>query len=732
MKILETLNPQQREAVTAPLVPVLVLAGPGSGKTRVLTHRIAYLIGEKGVRPETILAVTFTNKAAREMQARVQDLLGPAASDRTRGALNLGTFHAFGAGVLRREASRLAISREFVIYDSDDQLRVVKQAVEDLSLDPKQAQPTKLHAAISNAKNELIRPSDYAADTYFGEIVQRVYERYQALLLANNAVDFDDLLMYPVRLLREFDDLLRQYRARYPHLLVDEFQDTNSAQYALLRLLAGDEPHLFVVGDADQSIYRWRGADYRNVQRFERDYPQARLILLEQNYRSTQTILDAASAVIDRVSGRKEKRLFTERGHGAPIVIHETYDESDEARFVLDTISQLTMMGEAEPGDCAVMYRTNAQSRALEEAFLHAGLPYRLVGAQRFYGRREVKDVIAYLRVIHNPADNVSLLRVINTPSRGIGEKTVEALLESADRFGGSPGEFLLALAEDAELPAADPLDARAKGALSDFAYMLASWVEGLDRVALGELLDRVLAEVDYRDYVEDGSAQGADRWENVLELHRVAEEFGGMGLATFLEHVALVSDQDTLTENLNAPILLTLHAAKGLEFPVVFIVGLDEGVFPHQRSFDDPEEMAEERRLFYVGVTRAKERLYLLRAFRRRLYGSSSVSEPSRFLDDIPADLVKGNSVSTAQQRQASYRRQTRWEPATQAPVEPVEARYRAGMRVVHPTFGEGIVMDSRVDRQDEEVIVAFEENGIKHLLASLAALEIQHDARN
>lgn len=304
--------------------------------------------------------------------------------------------------------------------------------------------------------------------------------------------------------------------------------------------------------------------------------------------------------------------------------------------------------------------------------------------------------------------------------------------MESADRFGGSPGEFLLALAEDAELPAADPLDARAKGALSDFAYMLASWVEGLDRVALGELLGRVLAEVDYRDYVEDGSAQGADRWENVLELHRVAEEFGGMGLATFLEHVALVSDQDTLTENLNAPILLTLHAAKGLEFPVVFIVGLDEGVFPHQRSFDDPEEMAEERRLFYVGVTRAKERLYLLRAFRRRLYGSSSVSEPSRFLDDIPADLVKGNSVSTAQQRQASYRRQTRWEPATQAPVEPVEARYRAGMRVVHPTFGEGIVMDSRVDRQDEEVIVAFEENGIKHLLASLAALEIQHDARN
>ena len=729
--MLDELNPQQRTAVTAPLGPVLVLAGPGSGKTRVLTHRIAHLIDAEGVRPKRVLAVTFTNKAAREMQSRVESLLGPAAADRARSGLTLGTFHAFGAGVLRREAGRLPLSREFVIYDTDDQRSVVKQALEELNLDPKRNQPNKIHAAISNAKNELIGPSDYAVDTYHGEIVQRVYDRYQALLLANNAVDFDDLLMYPVRLLREHPDLLHSYRDRYRHLLVDEFQDTNSAQYALLRLLAGGEnPDVFAVGDADQSIYRWRGADYRNVQRFERDFPDARVILLEQNYRSTQTILDAATSVIDRVPGRKEKRLFTERGHGAPIVVHEAYDESDEAQFVLDTIARLTSTGQADPGDCAVMYRINAQSRELEEAFLRAGLPYRLVGAQRFYGRREVKDIIAYLRVIHNPSDDVSLLRIINTPSRGIGPKTVEALLEAAERYGDAPGPFLLALSKDPELPAAQDLGTRAKGALLDFAEVFARWVQASERTALGELVDRVLKDIDYRGHLEDGSDEGLERWENVRELQRVAEEFGELGLTTFLEHIALVSDQDTLTENLNAPILMTLHAAKGLEFPIVFIVGLDEGVFPHQRSFEDPEEMAEERRLFYVGVTRAKDRLYLTRTFRRRLYGTSSVSEPSRFLDDIPADLIKGNSVGSQQQAEAGYRRQTSWKPSRPKRSEPVEPRYRPGMHVVHPTFGEGIVMESRPDHDDEEVIVAFEDEGIKHLLASLASLEVQQEA--
>lgn len=726
MDILKELNKQQHEAVTAPSGPVLVLAGPGSGKTRVLTHRIAYLIDGKGVEPRSIMAVTFTNKAAREMRGRVQELLGPALSDLSPAGLSLGTFHAFAARLLRREADHLPLTRDFVIFDTDDQRSLIKQALTDLNLDSAQYQPVKIHAAISSAKNELVRAADYVADTYFGEIVQRVYVRYGELLRGNNAVDFDDLLFDSVRLLRENGDLREAYRQWFQHLLVDEFQDTNSAQYALLRLLSGDRPDLFAVGDADQSIYRWRGADYRNVRRFQRDYPQAIVVKLEQNYRSTQTILDAATAVINRVPGRQPKRLFTRRHGGAAIVIHEAYDEGEEARFVLDTIAQLTARGKASPGDCAVMYRTNAQSRTLEEAFLKAGLPYRLVGAQRFYGRREVKDVIAFLRLVHNPSDDLSLRRVINTPSRGIGQKTLEALYQAAEESSLSAGALLTKLGRAPGGELAEAFGSRALGVLTDFGAMLAGWLELREESALAELIDHVLADSGYRPYVDDGTEEGTDRWENVLELKRVAEEYGQVDLSAFLEHVALVSDQDTLTEGLDAPILMTLHAAKGLEFPVVFIVGLDDGVFPHQRSFDDPEEMAEERRLFYVGITRAEDRIYLVRSFRRRQYGSSTVSDPSRFLDDIPADLAEGNWVAPATQGEAIFHRQTAWEAGEQ---EPVEAQYRAGMHVLHPSFGEGIVMESRVDHLDEEVIVAFSDSGIKHLLASVAPLEVQDD---
>jgi DNA helicase-2/ATP-dependent DNA helicase PcrA len=728
MQALQSLNPQQRQAVTAPSGPVLVLAGPGSGKTRVLTHRIAYLIQAQDASPDSILAVTFTNRAGREMQARVADLLGVAASEGGRTGVSLGTFHALAARMLRRHASHLPFGREFIIFDADEQRDLVKRALIDLDVDPKQVQPARVQNAISSAKNELVEAGDYPTDSYFAEIVQRAYQRYQARLLAANAVDFDDLLFYAVRLLRQHDSIRQGYHHTTRHILVDEFQDTNSAQYAMLRLLAKSQPDLFVVGDADQSIYRWRGADYRNVHRFERDYPDAQVVLLEQNYRSTQIILDAATAVIDRLPGRKPKRLFTERAGGASIIVHEAYDESDEALFVIDTIAELTMRRVAGPGDCAVMYRTNAQSRVLEEAFLRAGLPYRLVGAQRFYGRREVRDVIAYLRLIHNPADEVSLLRVINTPPRGIGPKTIELLQAAAARAGQSAGAMLLALGRDPQ--AAQPgLDSRAQAALADFGALLARWVERKADVPVDELVERVLADADYRSYIDDGSDEGVDRWENVQELLRVAQEFAELGLLGFLEQVALVSDQDTLTEGLDAPILMTLHAAKGLEFPIVFIVGLDEGTFPHQRSYDDAEEMAEERRLFYVGITRAMDRLYLVRAFRRRQYGSSSVSEASRFLLDIPADLTEGNWSSGTTVNEAVFVRQTRWDPA---PATAVEAQFRAGMHVVHPNFGEGIVMDSRVDHDDEEVVVAFSEAGVKRLLASMAQLEVQgdHDA--
>ena len=718
MDLLEGLNPQQRQAVTAPPGPTLVLAGPGSGKTRVLAHRLAYQVRHLGVPAAALLAVTFTNKAAREMTARVESLLGAGRLQAT-----LGTFHALCARMLRRETAALPFWRDFVIFDEADQLTIVRQALKALQFDPKQVQPGKVLGAISAAKNELIDAPDYAAGSYFGEIVRRVYADYQQRLRQNNALDFDDLLLEAVRLLRDQPQVLAQSRARYPHILVDEFQDTNSAQYALLRLLAGSEPDLFAVGDPDQSIYRWRGADVRNVRRFQEDYPQAQVILLEQNYRSTQTILDAAMAVIDRQGGRRRKQLFTERGAGQTLTLHEAFDEADEARYVVDTLERLHRSGEATLGGCAVMYRTNAQSRLLEEAFFEAGLPYRLVGAQRFYGRREIKDAIAYLRLVQNPDDQVGLLRVLNTPPRGLGDRTVETLLATADRAGLSPGAVVLDLARGADSEYQGVFAGRARTALEIFGRQLAGWRALREGADLAALLDRVLGDIAYRAYLDDGTEQGAERWANVLELRAAAQGFGDLGLTAFLEQLALVSDQDTLTESAEAPTLLTVHAAKGLEFPVVVVIGLDQGVFPHARSLPDPEALAEERRLFYVALTRAQDRLILVRAFRRTLFGASDVNEPSEFLQDLPAHLTDGPSPARQTRAQSSYTQQTRWTPTLRAPAAP---RYREGMRVAHPVFGEGIVLDSRLAHDDEEIVINFEGKGVKHLAASLARLQV------
>jgi DNA helicase-2/ATP-dependent DNA helicase PcrA len=624
--------------------------------------------------------------------------------------------------MLRREAGHFPFSRDFVIFDDDDQLSLMRQVIKEMNLDPKQIAPGRVLGMISRAKNELIEPVDFAANSYIGEVAKRAYDRYQHQLLQNNALDFDDLLLFAVQLLRDHEDVRLAYRRRFPHVLVDEFQDTNTAQYQWLRHLAGDHPDLYAVGDPDQSIYRWRGADVRNVRRFQEDYPQARVFLLEQNYRSMQTILDVAMGVIDRAPGRQRKQLFTDRGKGQLATIHEAYDEADEALYVLETIVTGAASKEWALGDVAVMYRTNAQSRSLEEVFLRHNLAYRLVGAQRFYGRREIKDLIAYLRLIHNPSDQVSLLRVLNTPPRGLGTKTIEILLALAEEKRIRASSIL----ED--LSGREPIFRQAFGsrpasALADFGMRLAAWRLLAASSPVATLLETVLHDVHYREYIDDGTEEGEDRWANVEEFLALAQEDPEVDLGVFLENVALVSDQDTLANAQAAPTLLTLHAAKGLEFPVVFIVGLDEGLLPHQRSYDDPEAMAEERRLFYVGITRAMNRLFLVRAFRRHAAGTSSLTEPSRFLDDLPADRIDGGAPTRLTRARAVYERQTRWEGRTPTTIEAI---YRAGMRVRHPSFGEGMVLESRIADGEEELTVQFELCGLKWLAASLANLEI------
>ncbi len=1086
MDFLDKLNAQQRKAVTAGMGPVLVLAGPGSGKTRVLTQRVAYLIATEGIRPYRILAVTFTNKAAREMQDRVEKLLGPQATE----GMMLGTFHSVCARLLRRESEHLPLESNFVIFDADDQERIVKGIIKEFNLNEKLYRAASVHAAISNAKNELIDAENFPITNYRDEVVKRVYTEYQKRLIASNAVDFDDLLMYTARLLEDNPAVREKYARRFEHVLVDEFQDTNLAQYTLLKHLASAHHNIFVVGDPDQcfpagtkistpkgkkrietlktgdivmaasgrgstlqakvnhvgkrpfkgelvkvatkgglsflatpnhilfarlglesesqyvylmyrkdkgyrvgvasharsdgvspdlqiglrvrgnaenadkiwvlkvcksrdeahywesffsfsygipttvlhvrgrrmrmsqeyinrlyseidtssnaenlledlqmdskyphyipqgtfrnvvnlryfgdgrctqesswhahrvdlwssdanlakklkslgynprirsrdnwrigvnrlqyedvqeaaqklsddangadivvgafltdkgksaiaprfnllpashlhptmilaiekdgkiiedvitevereqyngnvydfevdnlhnyiangvvvhnSVYRWRGADWRNVQRFEQDYPESQVILLEQNYRSRQTILDAAMSVIDRAPHRRKKKLFTERGTGEKIYFYEAPDDYSEASFVVDSIAQLVASGDFEPGDCAVMYRTNAQSRLLEEAFLQARLPYKLVGAQRFYGRREVKDIISFLRLIHNPADEASLDRVINVPPRGIGDKTLLTLHTVARQNNIAPGAVLLDLARGSDSPYWSSFTGRAALPLADFGGVFAGWISAAPALTVSELFDRIVTDLNYKAYIDDESEEGEDRWQNVQELRRLALEYSTRILEEFLENIALVSDQDTLKENINAPTLLTLHAAKGLEFGAVFLVGLDDGIVPHSRSFDEPEGMEEERRLFYVGITRAKDRLYLVRAIQRGGRGFSEETFPSRFLDDIPTDLLVGKSRTGRGMRGRAP--ESLWVTSSRTPqAAPVkESKFRAGTRIKHSTWGDGIVIDSRIQDDDEIVDVVFESVGIKRLSASLANLKV------
>jgi DNA helicase-2/ATP-dependent DNA helicase PcrA len=703
--ILETLNSAQREAVEAAEGPILVVAGPGSGKTRVLTHRVAYLIKHYGVSPYRIMAVTFTNKAAREMKERLHRLLG-----RQLRQITIGTFHATCVRILRREAQHLPYDRNFIIYDDGDQFSLIRQCLKELDLDEKTFSPRAIQNAISKAKSQLIGHQEYVPPSYKHEATSRVYRRYQQLLLQNNALDFDDLLMVTVQVLRQEEDVLQKYQRLYQHILVDEFQDTNIAQYTIVKLLAGEHHNLFVVGDEDQSIYSWRGADFRNVQRFREDYPDVQVILLEQNYRSTQIILDVAHNVIAHNVQRVAKDLWTQNEPGMPVTSHEAYDEEEEAQYVLQEIRGLVAEDGYQPGDFAVMYRTNAQSRALEEVFVRAGVPYKLIGATRFYERREIRDVLAYLRVIHNPRDAVSLYRIINVPRRAIGRKTMDQLEAWAESKEVSLFEALKLLREEEDVP----LGARGHRSLLGFWELMEELIAAGRSMNVLELLDLALERTGYAEYVRDGSDRGQDRWENIKELRSVAQEYAHLpaeeSLTAFLEDVALVSDVDNLDEEVKAPCFLTLHMAKGLEFPVVFIVGLEEEILPHSRSMETPEELEEERRLCYVGITRAKERLYLLHTFRRTLFGRDELSEPSRFLHDIPSHFLQGRGDTGPHTLRAR--------PVT-------AARFSAGDRIRHPQFGEGIVLNSKLLGDDEEVTVVFETLGAKRLLTAFTDLE-------
>jgi DNA helicase-2/ATP-dependent DNA helicase PcrA len=739
--ILSDLNSPQREAVTAVEGPVLILTGPGSGKTRVIAHRIAYLVDVAGVAPWRILAVTFTNKAAREMRTRVEAHLGEVAND-----VALGTFHSLCARFLRIDGHRIGLERTFNIYDDLDQMALIKRVVEELGVDTRRVKERAVLSTISRAKSELVSAYDFASTTrdWYSEIVARCYERYQHLLAENNAVDFDDLIMRFVMLLQEDGEMREKYSGRFVQVLVDEFQDTNVAQYQLARTLAKRHGNVCVVGDPDQSIYSWRSADIRNIMNFERDFPETKIVLLEQNYRSTQTILDAAHAVISTARERKQKSLWTDAGAGEPVVAYEAFDEMDEATYVAKEIAALLQNGHAHR-DFAVMYRTNAQSRAVEEALIRAGIKYQLIGATRFYERREVKDVLAYMRLAHNPFDVVSFDRVVNVPGRGIGDRTATQLDAWAARLGVPVYTALQVLAAQQGAREGDgarferhPIATRQAGALVEFLELVDELGAIASKNNVSTLIDAVLERTQYRRwlYSEFEENEAEERWLNVQELRNVAAEYDGLapehGLASFLEDVALITDQDEMKDDDGGGkvTLITLHSAKGLEFPVVFMIAMEESVLPHMRSFDDPAQMEEERRLCYVGMTRAKERLYLLRAFRRYGMGGSQHNPPSRFLRDIPAALLASKS-SLGDAEAPSQRGSLRYRPAppsraAEAEEAPGEPQFSGGERVRHPRFGEGVVVACVVKGDDQELTIAFKgEAGIKKLMLSFAPLE-------
>jgi DNA helicase II / ATP-dependent DNA helicase PcrA len=745
--LLAGLNPVQREAVTAPPeVPLLVVAGAGSGKTRVLTNRVGWLIGEHRASPFALLAITFTNKAAGEMKERVGTLVGPVAH-----RMWVSTFHSACARILRREAAQLGIRSSFSIYDQSDSVRLVDYVRRDLNLDPKRFPPRRLASQISALKNELVT-ADQALDRAAGPSERRVaevYREYQRRLLDASAADFDDLLLLAVRLFREHPDVLERWRKRFRHVLVDEFQDTNGAQWELVRLLAEEHRSVMVVGDQDQSVYKFRGADYRNLMRFEEAFPEATVIVLEQNYRSTQRILDAANAVILNNAARRPKHLWTEQVGGELITRYHAQDEHDEAAYLAHEIARLTDTEGYNYSDVAVFYRTNAQSRVIEETLVRAGHPYRVVGGVRFYDRREVKDTLAYLRALVNPDDEVSWRRIVNVPKRGVGDTSVGKVSAYAQEHGMTFRDAL-------HRADAAGVSGKALGGIRDLLDILAE-VEGAAGVGVAPVVQAVLEDTGYLAELEaERSIEAESRLENLQELVGVCREFddalesgdvaGLAGIASgsgdgetaavpdgldrvqaFLEAVSLVTDLDDIEGEKRTITLMTLHSAKGLEFPVVFLTGLEDGVFPHMRSLGEPDELEEERRLCYVGITRARERLYLCHAWSRMLFGRTDFYPPSRFLDEIPEELVE----VLGEDRPVGGGRGAHREAVVSAALASNAGRaarlpgLRVGDDVGHDTFGEGVVLDVIGEGEKAEAVIRFRDVGEKRLLLAWAPLQ-------
>jgi len=650
LDIFSGLNPAQREAVECLEGPLLIMAGAGSGKTRVLTHRIANLLAH-GVSPYSILAITFTNKAATEMRDRVDRMIGVGSKD-----IWLSTFHSFCARILRREIEATGIyQKNFVIYDASDTQSLVKKCLKELNFDDKQYSPGAVLGVISNAKNQMMGPVAFDQHvringTFYDQKVSEVYTLYQSKLRSNNALDFDDLLLVAVSVLEENEEIRSRYQRRFRYIMVDEYQDTNGAQYQLTKLLAGGHHNICVVGDADQSIYGWRGADMRNILSFETDYPEARTIMLEQNYRSTKKILAAANAVIDHNPNRKKKVLWTDNTEGDPITTYLASDERDEARFILDNIVKQNTLFNRSYGDMAVLYRTNAQSRILEEAFMRQGMPYTIVGGQKFYERMEIKDILAYMRVLSNPFDTESLSRIINVPRRGIGDTSANKLLAFANERNLSLFEIIANPDTLNEIPG---LTARTKNPLGTFSMLLLDLMNKQETMSVSELMEEIIEQTGYIEALRADKKKGEDntsRIENVREFVGVAKDFEKTetepGLFNFLEHISLITDLDKTTDATDRVTLMTLHAAKGLEFPVVFIAGMEEGIFPHSRTLDSAEELEEERRTCYVGITRAEHKLFLTHADMRTIYGQTRICEPSRFLEEIPPQYKEELSV--------------------------------------------------------------------------------------
>ncbi len=735
MKILQNLNPRQREAVLHGEGPLLILAGAGSGKTRVIVHRIAYLIREQGVSPWRILAVTFTNKAAAEMRERVEKLLGGGEVPL------ISTFHSACVRILRRDIDRLGYASNFAIYDDKDAERVLKDIVRELDLDEKKFSTRMFAAAIDDCKNAGREPVDLPTDDPVGEKIAAVYAAYQERLRRCNALDFGDLIMLTVRLFEENPDVLERYRERFHWILVDEYQDTNPIQYRLVRLLAGERRNLCVVGDDDQSIYRWRGADIRNILDFEKDFPGVTVVKLEQNYRSTSTILTAAGRVVAKNRGRKGKTLWTENPGGDRIVYRRLDNEREEARFVCREIGRHLDRGR-ELQDMAVFYRTNAQSRVLEDALMGAGISYHMVGGMRFYERMEVKDILAYLKVLDNPLDEVSLKRIINTPPRGIGGATFDRVTDLAVERG-IPFFDALREASGGTLLAKGP-----RTRLAEFVGLMDGFAALADTVPLPELAKRVIENTGYDARLREERTQEAeDRRNNLQELLAALEDFErtseDKGLSAYLEQVALISDVERGERRRDSVTLMTLHSAKGLEFPIVFMTGMEERLFPHVRTLDDPEQMEEERRLCYVGMTRAKERLYLSNAKRRHFYGQEQFNTPSRFIDDIPEELLETdeeprNGRERYESPEPAGRRHAdlgRWSeavalsesalPDNEVTMVPEGDVVFIGLRVRHAKFGPGTVRKIEGSGDNQKVMVWFDKGGPKKLLVRFAGLE-------